>query len=240
MNRLFARGAVALALAVAACGDTGQPLVQHPAVGVGTPPRTVTLGGWEVTVSVARVGFGPARFCASRAASPDLCENPLAELAATASIDALSATPQPLGTVEGFTGTVRSAGYGYAIPWLTTDTAPTPRSGAVSGHSAHLEGSARRTADGLVVAFVADVDVKPLVKGDPAVSTSGLSQSIEPTTSRLEIRFDPTAWAAQIDFDALAAKKGAGAVAVVAGTQAYDALVLGMTSLAPPTFTWSK
>lgn len=227
-------------VALAACGDTGQPLVQHPAVGLGTPARKVTLGGWEVSLSVARVGFGPARFCASRAASPDLCANPLAELAATASIDALSPSPQPLGTIEGFTGTVRSAGYGYAIPWLTTDTAPTPRSGAVGGHSAHLEGSARRTADGFTLAFVADVDVKPLVKGDPAVSTSGLAQAIDPSTSRLEVRFDPTAWAAQIDFDALAAKGALGTVTVAAGTQAYDALVLGMTSLAPPAFAWTR
>jgi len=221
-----------------ACGDTGQPLVAHPAFAIGTPARATKVGDWEVTLSVARVGFGPVGFCASRAASPELCRAPLAEWAATATVDALSPTPQRLGTVNGFTGTVQSLGFAYAIPWLTTDDAPTPKSGAPGGHSAHLEGTARRARDGFVLAFVADVDVRPVVQAQPAVSLSGLSQPLGPETQRLDVRFDPSAWVAQLDFDTLST---AGPTAtVVAKTQAWDALVVGMTALAPPTFTWTR
>lgn len=234
--RAFALGFAACVLV--ACGDTGQPLVSHSLFAVGTPAGTTKVGDWDVTLTVARVGFGPVNFCASRAASPELCKEPLAEWAATATVDALSASPQLLGTVNGFAGTVQSLGFAYAIPWLTTDDAPTPKSGAPGGHSAHLEGSARRAKDGFVLTFVADVDVRPVVQAQPAVSRSGLSQVLDPDTRRLDVRFDPSLWVAQLDFDALAA--GGSPATVVAKTQAWDALVVGMTALAPPTFTWTK
>lgn len=221
-----------------ACGDTGQPLVRHPVFAVGTAARTTRVGDWDVTLSVARVGFGPVNFCASRAASPELCSEPLAEWAATATIDGLSETPQRLGTVNGFAGTVQSLGFAYAIPWLTTEDAPRPKSGAPGGHSAHLEGSARRSKDGFVLAFVADVDVRPVVRAQPAVSLSGLSQILAADTQRLDVRFDPSAWVGQVDFDALAA--GGPTATVVAKSQGWDALVVGMTALAPPTFVWTK
>ena len=229
---------VITALLALGCSGPGSSRLSIPISAIGTPARPVTVSGFTVTLTVARVGFGPLTFCASRAASPELCPNALAEWAATASIDALSPTPQPLGQVDGFTGTARSVGFAYAIPWLATEKAPTPKSGAPGGHSAHLEGTATRVADGRVVRFVADLDVRPLVQAEPAVSQSGFTEELDPSVRRLDVRFDPTTWLAQIDFDQLAASGTD--VVVMPGSQANNALIVGMSDLGLPSFTWSK
>lgn len=231
-------GAGALSAALVGCGDTGQPSIDHPAVAIGTAAREVEVGDYRVTLDVARVGFGPATFCASRASSDELCPAAVAELTAVAPVDALSPTPQPLGTVHGFVGTVRSAAFGYAITWLTTETAPLSRPAAPGGHSAHLEGTATSKTSGASFRFVADVDVAPLARGTQAVSVSGMSAAIDERTARLEVRFDPSAWVTDVDFAELAA---AGSTATIAtSSRAGNAIVVAMTSLAPPSFTWKR
>lgn len=226
------------ALLLVACGDTGQPGIQHGAVGTGAPARAVELGDYRVTLEIARVGFGPVIFCAGGAASDEQCPSALAELATTASIDALSPSPQPLGTVQGFVGTARSAGYGYAITWLPTQAAPQPARGAVSGHSAHLEGSAVHKTTGASFRFVADVDVVPLTRGTHAVTTAGIDAAIDGRTRRLEVQFDPNAWLAQIEFAELATLGPT--VTIAPGSRAYNALVTGLTTLAPPKFVFTR
>lgn len=226
------------ALVLTACGDTGQPAIQHRAVGTGTAARAIELGDYRVTLEVARIGFGPVTFCASRAASDDQCPFALAEVAAAAQLDVLSAAPQPLGTVNGFVGTARSVGFGYGITWLTTQTAPQPTSGAVSGHSAHLEGTAVHKASAATFRFVADVDVVPLIRGTQPVTATGLDAALDERTRALDVRFDPTAWLAQIDFAELSTM---GPTATIApGSRAYNAIVVGMTTLAPPKFNFTR
>ncbi|MBI2391307.1 MAG: hypothetical protein HYV09_17085 [Deltaproteobacteria bacterium] len=227
-----------LSATLVGCGDTGQPSIAHPAVAIGTAAREVEVGDFRVTLDVARVGFGPATFCASRASSDELCPAATAELAAVAPVDALSPAAQPLGTVHGFVGTVRSAAFGYAITWLTTETAPRARPAAPGGHSAHLEGTATSKTSGASFRFVADVDVAPLGRGTQAVSVGGLSAGIDERTARLEVRFDPSTWLADVDFAELSA---AGATATITtSTHAGNAIVVGMTSLARPKFVWTQ
>lgn len=223
----------------AGCGDTGQPSIRHAAVGIGTAAREVEVGDYKVTLSVARVGFGPAVFCASRAASEDLCPAALAELTQVAPLDGLSTAPQPLGTVNGFVGTARSAAFGYAITWLPTETRPQPKSAAPGGHSAHLEGTATHKTSGASFTFAIDADVLPLNRGDDAVSLAGLNAPLDERTARLEVRVDPNAWVAQIDFAELAAG-GSTSVNLASDSRAASALVIGMTSLAPPIFTFNR
>lgn len=224
---------------LAGCGDTGQPSIRHSAVGLGTPAREVEVGDYRVKLDVARVGFGPAVFCASRAASEELCPSALAELAQVAPLDALSPTPQPLGTVNGFVGMVRSAGFGYSITWLPTETSPQPKSAAPGGHSAHVEGTATHKTSGASFKFIIDADIKPLNRGDNAVSLTGMNAPVDERTARLEVRVDPSAWVAQIDFAELAAT-GSPTVKVVPTDRAANAVVIGMTSLAPPVFTFTR
>jgi hypothetical protein len=222
---------------LAGCGDTGQPAIEHSAVAIGTPSTAVDVGDYAVTLEVARVALGPATFCASRAASDEQCPAAVAELAAVAAIDVLSPTPQALGRVQGFVGTVRSAGFGYGITWLNTQTAPTPAAATPGRHSAHLEGTATNKMTMASFRFVADVDIVPLNRGQHAVTTTGLSASIDERTARLEVRLDPNAWVAQIDFAELAAA-GTATVTIDPKSRAGNALIVGMTSLAPPRFTW--
>lgn len=221
------------------CGDTGQPSIDHPAVAIGTAARAVDVGEYTVQLDVARVGFGPATFCASRAASDEQCPAAVAELANVASVDALSASAQPLGRVHGFVGTVRSAGFGYAITWLNTQTAPTPAAAAPERHSAHLEGTATNKTTMAAFRFVADVDIVPLNQGQHAVTTTGLNASIDARTARLEVQLDPNAWVSQIDFAELAAA-GTPTVTIDPKSRAGNALSVGMTSLAPPRFVWTQ
>lgn len=230
---------VAFALLLAGCGDTGQPSVGHRAVAVGVAARAVELGDYRVTLEQARVGVGPAVFCASRAASSDQCPAALAELAVAAQIDALSEAPQPLGDVSGFTGTVRSAGFAYAITWLSHQPSPVATRAALSGHSAHLEGSAVHRTTGASYRFVADIDVKPLNQGEHAVVVSDLNAALDQRTRGLTVRVDPTSWLAQVDFAELAAR-GAPTVSIAPGSRAHNAIVIGMTSLSPPQFSWSR
>lgn len=227
------------ALLLAGCGDTGQPAIHHPAVGVGTAAREVEVGDYRVKLSVARVGFGPAVFCASRAASEDLCPAALAELAQVASLDALSPSPQPLGTIAGFVGTARSTAFGFGITWLPTETRPQPKAAAPGGHSAHLEGTATHKTTAASFDFVIDADVVPLNRGDQAVSISGMNLPLEEATTRLEVRLDPSAWLGQVDFAELASK-GSAKVVVTPDARAASAVVIGMTSLAAPNFTFAR
>ena len=161
----------------------------------------------------------------------------VAELASVAAVDALSASAQPLGRVQGFVGTIRSAGFGYGITWLNTQTSPTPAGAAPGRHSAHLEGTATNKTTMASFRFVADVDIAPLNRGQHAVTATGISASIDERTARLEVTLDPNAWVAQIDFAELAAS-ATPTVTIDPKSRAGNALTVGMTSLAPPRFVW--
>jgi hypothetical protein len=232
VKRLLFAVAIAVTI-VGGCGDTGQPHVHSQAVAIGTPAHPVTVGAWTVTLDVVRVGFGPTIFCASRAASEDLCPQSLAEIASVAQIDALSPNAQPLGSLEGFVGHTRSVGFDYALPWFATDDAPHATSAAPGGHSIHLEGHATSAARSL--RFVADVDVVAATPGARGVYFNALDAAVDESTQRLEVHFDPHRWVEQIDFDALPV-----ADPVVLAGNAANAVIVGATTLAPPTFTFTR
>jgi hypothetical protein len=161
----------------------------------------------------------------------------VAELAASAAVDALDATPQRLGEVFGVTGEIRSATYDYAITWFPTQLQPTPTAAAPGGHSARFEGRATRGAT--TFRFVADVDVLPILRGSRAVQGARVTAQIRGANLRVDVRLDPSAWFRAVDFEELS-RQGVDPVAIRPGSAAHNALVIGMTASALPTFEWSE
>lgn len=220
---------------LAGCGSTGLEEIAYPAYGQGVQPAPFRAGDWDVTLEVAQVGFGPAYFCATAAASADLCPAAVAELATTATVNALDPAAQPLGEVTGVTGTVRSATYDFAVAWLAGQAQPKALSGAPGGHSARFEGRASRGA--VSFRFVADVDVLPPIEGSRAVQGARVTAEVRSSRARLDVSLHPDAWWAGVDFAELEAQ-GGDPVVVRPGSRAYSALVFGMTSTAAPRLEW--
>lgn len=219
-----------------ACGSTGQDEISYPIYGAGRAPQAFSAGEWQVTLDVARVGFGPLYLCATAAASSSLCPAAVAEWTSAAEIDALDPMPQQLGAVTGVTGALRSATYDFAITWLATQQAATPTAGAPGGHSARFEGQATRGATTL--RFVADVDVAPQIRDSRAVQGARVIADIVDENVRLDVGADPAAWWRSVDFAELEGL-GGDPVVVPTGSRAMNALVIGMTATSPPTFAWT-
>ncbi len=226
-----------------ACGGPSQTEVDYPALGRGAADGSFKSGAWQVTLLEARIGFGPAYFCAAAAADTDLCPQAVAEVADSATVDALSAAEQPIGAVHGLTGTLRSYRYDLAISWLPRQAAATPTGGAPGGHSARFEGRAhfagpRRSASS-DLHFVADVDVTPKNQGASAGNGANLAVDVNAAETALTVTFDaPALWQA-VDFEDLAAAASpSGEVTLARDSRAYNALVFAMTVGAPPTFSW--
>lgn len=228
---------VIIALQASACGDTGQELVSYPIFAAATAPGPLRVGEYEITLEAAQVGFGPVYFCATAAASADLCSSAVGEFAASATIDALSPNEQRLGEVRGVSGEIRSATYDYAITWLNTQTSPTPTSAAPGGHSAHFEGRVTRGLS--TFRFIADIDVVPQFQGLLAVQAARASASVHDSRVRLDIRFDASAWWQTVDFSELEAL-GVDPVLVPKNARATNAVVIAMTTSSPPAFEWSE
>ena len=224
-------------LVCAGCGSTGQREIDYPLFARGQAPAPFQAGEWVVTLEVARVGFGPAYFCATAAASSDLCPVAVAEFASSAELDALNPTPQELGTVEGVSGTIRSSTYDYAFTWLNTQRSPRPTAAAPLGHSAHFEGRASR--GGQTFRFVADVDVTPQTQGARAVQGARVEADVQDSNIRLDLRVDATAWWRNVDFNELA-QSDRDVVVVSPTSRAYSALVIAMTATATPVLEWSR
>ena len=153
----------ALASLLLACSGTGQPEVSYPAYAIGSSAEPFAADDWTVTLEEATVAFGPVYFCAARSGSATLCETAVGEITRITSLNALTADPQPIGTVHGFEGDVRSASYDYGVHWFLTESAPVADPAAPNGHSLHVRGTARRGADELP--FVAEVDALAQYQG---------------------------------------------------------------------------
>lgn len=183
----------------------------------------------------ARLAFGPVYFCAASSGSATLCESAAAELRAITIVDLLDPTPQRLGDVDGLTGELRSASYDFGLTWAPAESAYSVGPGNSIGHSAALEGEARRGDD--VVPFTAVLELPPQYQGQRAVPTTPAAGVVDAGIARLEVRFDAGAWASRINFD----RQPAGArLAIAPGSSEHNAVVLGMTSIDPPLFTWIR
>lgn len=233
--RFFVAPFALLALAGCTSAGTGQPEVSFDATFVPTGTNAFVVGDVAVALDEAKIAFGPAYFCASASGSATLCEAALGEIRRVTTIDARSAEPVPLGTYEGFAGTVRSASFDYGIHWFLPEQEAHPAPEAPSGHSAHFTGTATRA--GTSVRFEADVDVVPLFQGQRAVPTTKAAGEVSEDTTRLEVRFDLASLFSDVDFDAMLAA-GSNPPPIEPGTRDHDAIVIRMVSSSPPTFSF--
>lgn len=227
--------ALLMAFGLCACGDTGQARISAEARGAGGP-ASFTAGLWDVTLTDARVAVGPVYWCATAAASADLCPAATFELTASVQIDAL-APEAHLGTASGVTGNIRSAAYDYGISWFATENQAAPTSGAIDGHSAVFAGVA--TQGGRTLAFTAVIDAAPQLQGTYAVQGARSPASITEATTAVIITARPDLWFAAVDFDS-AADPTATSVDMSGDSSAGNMLRIGMTANAPLTFTWEE
>lgn len=232
MKRLF----YALLLC-AACGDTGQQYLRIPVLAEGSQRDFVEVADARFTLSRAELGFGPLYLCATEGADVELCDVALGELLETVTLDGLAREQVAVGTLSATTGSVRSALYDYGISWLLTEQAPRASEGAPEGHSLVLEGAVSRAEQTLQ--FTARVDIAPLTAGDAAVNALATSRELS-ASDALILRVDPYRWLTRINVDKLFAldEDADGQVTLTPDTQAYQALVLGMTNAAPVQIDW--
>lgn len=226
-------------LSLCACTDTGRSFVSVPFAARGTGDVTTTIDGWDVTLTRADVAIGPIYFCATALASREFCEDALLEDLETEVVSGLDAAEQSLGTLEGVSGSIRSATYDYGYSYLLTRPQAEPNDGAVEGHSAVLEGTAVRGVDTL--RFRIEVDVIPSLPGASAVQGASTTQTLTGAPVEVTLVVDPLMWLGAVDFDAVfALPHDPDAVVIIGrGVVGHDAVVVGMTSFAPPTFVWS-
>lgn len=223
--------------ALCACSGTGQPAIDYPAFALSNVPGVIEAGDFSVSLDEALVAFGPAYFCASASGAATLCKTALAEITGTFTIDALSPEPQPLGTVHGFTGEIRSASFDYGIHWFLTENAPKPAASAPFGHSAYFRGRVER--EGVSVDFVANIDVLPQRGGERAVSSIEASAIItEESSPILEVHLDVAPWIAAIDWEAAAASTKEPYL-IESGSPEHNAVVTAMQGQTRPSFVWS-
>ncbi|MGQ0504675.1 MAG: hypothetical protein ACT4TC_05090 [Myxococcaceae bacterium] len=219
-------------LLLAGCGNTGQSELTYPVSARGEAPVSFAVGAWTVRLGKAQLAFGPAYFCATAAASSDLCRSAISEVARTEVIDALNPEPQPLGDAFGATGAIRSATYDLGISWFNTQREPRP---SKLPSSVLLEGTA--TQGSRVVAFTAAVDVVPKFQGTRAVQGSRVDADLQPGIA-LQLEARPSAWLNGVDFTALSATSDA--VTIAPGSPTADTLVFNLTVSSPLSFNWSQ
>jgi len=229
-------GLCGLALLVSACSGTGQPEFSYSAFATPIVRSDIDVGEWRLTLEQATVAFGPAYFCASATGESTLCGAAIAEILQVSVVDALDTTPQPLGDVHGFQGTIRSASYDHGIHWFLTESEPSADHAAPGGHSAVFVGEARRGAQSMK--FEAYVDVRAAFAGQRAVTRILPPTRIEHDDVRLDVEFDVGAWLANVDFDK-PATAGADRLVVEPGSADHSAIVHALANTAPPKLEWS-
>jgi len=229
---------VVCALVLSSCAETSRSFVSLPMFAEREGDTSFEVDGFEVALSRAEVAVGPIYFCATAAADADLCPVAVAELREVAVIDLLDDGAQGIGTATATTGMVRSATLDYGRPFLLSENEPGPGPRALDAHSAVFEGEACR--EEACFTFVANVDITGREPGDSALPGLDTTFAISEEPQRLTLRADPSAWLERIDFAELASTTSDEVVAIEPGSQAYEAIVLAMTSRAVPDIAWSE
>jgi hypothetical protein len=224
-------------LVLSGCTGTGQPDVSFPAFYVPTTQSTFVVDDVTVSLSEARVAFGPAYFCASASGSATLCETALGEIRDESIFDALASDRQMVGTYQGFVGQVRSGSYDHGIHWFLPQQEVHASVQAPAGHSALFRGTASRA--GMQVAFEILIDVVPQFRGQRAVPTVAIQGNVTEATESVEMRLDLESWLSTLDYDRMF---GAGndPYIVKSGEVDHDAVVIRMVSNDPVEFVFTE
>lgn len=237
----FIRCGLACALLVCGggCVETGPGKAELSLRVAGTEAASIDARkGFSVDLQSAQLAFGPVYLCASDVAG-DLCDVSRAEWLGSVVVDALDPTPQEVGTMHALQGEVRSMMYDLGLGFPITQDVPRPTEAGelLDGYSVWLEG--RATRDDVTLPFEARVQVAANTPGRSAASGQLHSHTITPRDDALVLTFDPTRWVSDIDFEALAADASDDdGVELQPDTQAYRAVVNGLTATARPGVEW--
>jgi hypothetical protein len=224
----------------AGCDVTGRTATTVALSGRGAESPVLVDGAYTITLTRADVAFGPAYFCATAAASSELCETAVLETLEAHAIDGLDPVSQPLGMLEGFTGDVRSVQLDLGIAFLLTESHPGPLEGSIDGHSVVLEGTA---TDGITTfEFEVALDVVASESGTSALVGTATEAAIAASGTQLEVVVDPREWIVGLDWAALASTPHAPGTPVVIAKDSveYDAILRGITTNDAPTFEWTS
>ena len=227
------------AFALSSCGETGRDQIEIPLATRGTAAREVSVLDGRLLLSEAQVSFGPLYLCATESAESALCGTALAEQLSVLSIDALSEDTTPAPALAGTTGTVRSAFFDYGMSWLLTQAGPAWAAGLE--HSARLRFSARGD-DGSELEVLAEIDIAPLSPGDAAVNGRKTEHTLRPRGDALTVVLDANRWLERVRIAELFAldPDGDGHVVLSPESQAYEAILQGMSARFPPRFAWDE
>lgn len=197
---------IGLALALSACGETGQDLFEADLFLAGTATSSVTAGsGVQVELSRADLAFGPLYLCAGTTAG-ELCENARAEWLDAAVVSLISATPQSVGSLHGVTGPIRSYMYDLGITSQLTEVDAVVLPAATSLGDASLQVRGVAIVEGLRLPFSASViaaQTSDTEQGVPVVrkaASAAFSAELDGDIRQLTLRFDPTDLFESLDF----------------------------------------
>lgn len=189
--------ALLLVLFAVGCGSTGPTRFDYAAIGVGQAALPIETTDYTVTLTAAKLAFGPAYFCQTAASSPELCPVAQAELLTVTLLDLLSMSEQPLGQVTSLAGVVGTVTYDLGWSWFPRDQAPRRASGVP--HSAELAVDVVRHTDGAVRSFSVPIDLQPTIAGTRTVGATRVQATIEDDRWRLLIAGDARAWWQMVD-----------------------------------------
>ncbi len=230
------RRLLTITLILMGCGDTGQEPISRPVFVQGTAPTTFTSGAWTVTLTQAQIAFGPVYFCATTAASSDLCPSAVGEIANAVVVDALDPLPQHAGTFEGFENTAQSAMFDFGTTWFSHERNPT--SHTTLTNNAHFVGFAEQGATR--IDFIADLRIQPKQQGLHVVQGASLSTRFDDRLRDITIRFVPQRWWENVDFEAFRTSTENPVHITHETPQASNAVTIGITANARPTFIFNQ
>lgn len=237
IRRLATALLAALLVLGSGCVDTGVEPVELPvlAAGVSAEPFE-TRDGWVVTLERADLAFGPLYLCTAANAG-DLCETAQAEMLDGVVLDLLDPEPREVGRLIGLGGIVRSVMHDYGVTWELTGMAPESHvdDASMQGRSFVVEGVAERGEER--VRFQGAIAVTPIRAGSLVVRrtlSAGEVTDLEGAQA-LTLSVDPRAWLAGVRFDELGSDGS-----IEEGSQAWRAIVAGMTAQSRPEIAWSR
>ena len=198
--------------------------------------------GWQVALSRADVAFGPLYLCSGVKAG-DLCETARAEWTGSVLFDALDASPQRAGMLDGSSGVARSWMYDHGVTSLLTKQEPLVLDAAeqLGGSSVVIEGSAQR--GDVTLTFRAAITVQQEEEteiGVPVIRKSAsdaFEHEITGDEAWLLVRFDARPWVSDVDFTSLAEEEATDLTFEPDG-QAFRAIRNAVVAGERPTFEW--
>lgn len=245
MKCLGRLGVLVLALCGLGCADTQQDRVVVPfqVAGSDVPARFETSRGVSVALDRADLAFGPFYLCASTEAG-DACETARAEWLDSAVVDTLDPTAFEVGELSAVNGPYRSFMYDLGIASLLTTKEALVLDAAeqLGDVSVVLEGRVDLDSGetpfsiALPIARTADNEIGvPVVRVRAEPSARHV---ITPADAALQVRFDPRAWIANVDFASVCADRAA-CTDLAPNSQAGRAVRNALTAGTPPALEWN-